>query len=128
MKEQLITFETAILAKKKKFPMIYSTPNRVYDYGQVKTNAFSNYSAYDHGDRFYPAPTQSLLQKWLREIHMIRVYPTHGANGTFNYEIYLWDNPNDIGKWSRVGNISSVNSYEEALERGLQEALKMITL
>ena len=71
-------------------------------------------------------PTQSELQTWLRDIHNIRVYAIHGCTGTFNFEIYIWDKPNNIGKWTRIGNISSFERFEEALEQGLIEALKLI--
>ena len=70
--------------------------------------------------------SQSLLQKWLRE--------------KYNQHIYLF--PLDNGKWGFENNSISINldhifinymyegkeynSYEEALEVGLQEALNFI--
>lgn len=56
-----------------------------------------------------------LLQKWLREVHKINVYCI----------------PSDFEEGAWYNNIASHNpvfigTYEEALEIGLQEALKLI--
>ena len=126
MEEQLVSFETAKLAKEKGFNEqcleCYTDKETVYQ-NNNENILFTNTQLLTN---FYSAPTQSLLQKWLREVHMIRVYPTHSTSGSFNFEIYIWDKPNNTGKWSRIGNISSSKTYEEALEKGLFQALKLI--
>lgn len=72
-------------------------------------------------------PPQSIAQKWLRETKNIHICIYNCACG-YGYEISKADNgthitssvyegPNDGGKW---------DVYEEALEAGLQEALKLI--
>lgn len=68
-------------------------------------------------------PTQSLLQKWLREIHGINVYVAYceysiKSENTWSFTL---DNPTKLQNWQE-----SFNSYEEALGKGLQEALKLI--
>ena len=76
---------------------------------------------------FYSCPTQSVAQKWLRETKNIHICVYNCACG-YGYEISKADNgthitssvyegPNDGGKW---------DVYEDALEAGLQEALKLI--
>jgi len=89
MKEELVIFETAKLAKEKGFE---------------------------------PLPTQSILQKWLREEHNLEVnaygvrytgdisvtYYTYSVNGVTQLRAYKCD------------------TYENALEAGLLEALKSI--
>ena len=128
MKEQLISFETAKLAKDKGFnedtELFF---NSFYPKGTYNINGFTNYDEVtDKRDNFTSLPTQSLLQKWLREKH--------------NKHIYLF--PLDNGKWGFENNSISINldhifinymyegkeynSYEEALEVGLQEALNFI--
>lgn len=103
MKEQLISFETAKLANKKEF--IECTENR-YN----KKGTFNYSKAYS-----ISAPTQSLLQKWLRETH--------------NIVVLVWYNP-ELQEWeshiSEKYYESKFETYEEALEKGLQEALKLI--
>ena len=150
MEEQLVSFETAKLAKEKGFSVgtngclvHYKTENKHHEDGTSgpfgwKKNEMTFDKSYivngraDLGDLSnssydcYELPTQSLLQKWLREVHMVRVYLIHSISGNFNFEIYIWDKPNTIGKWSRIGNISSSKTYEEALEKGLFQALKLI--
>lgn len=72
-------------------------------------------------------PPQSVAQKWLRETKNIHICVYNCACG-YGYEISKADNgthitssvyegTNDGGEW---------DTYEEALETGLQEALKLI--
>ena len=76
---------------------------------------------------FYSCPTQSVAQKWLRETKNIHICVYNCACG-YGYEISKADNgthitssvyegTNDGGKW---------DTYEETLEAGLQETLKLI--
>ena len=132
MTEQLISFETAKLAKEKGFKI----PTRVMYKGNEKSYGHNNEWGIDEqrldgkfpytNQQWYSIPTQSFLQKWLREKH--------------NKHIYLF--PLDNGKWGFENNSISINldhifinymyegkeynSYEEALEVGLQEALKLV--
>lgn len=68
MKDELVTFETAKLAKEKGFPQ-NNTP-LMYDEGVLTRVSFplGSYPE-DFKDRYYYAPTQSSLQKWLMEEH-----------------------------------------------------------
>ena len=111
MKEQLISFETAKLAKEKGF--------------EVKCSTYKIHLPYSKENPCY-IPTQSLLQKWLREEHNLHISVDNN-----NYEIKnMWCY--DIHKlpygllrlWKR--GEKTYSSYEEALEKGLQEALKLI--
>ena len=93
MKEQLITFETAKLAKEKGFEFHHAWI------------------------------TQSLLQKWLREQHNLEVISMHADD-------FVWWKVK-VRRLSKVGaelikTEMEFNTYEEALEKGLQEALKLI--
>jgi hypothetical protein len=116
MEEQLIKFDTAKLAKEKGF--------------DCKSNFYNWYGSDKILNQMYDleniilAPTQSLLQKWLREKHKILVEATHFTAEYFTYNLYKRDNIIYILKLGGLDNIC--NTYEEALEKGLQEALKLI--
>ena len=120
MQEQLITFETAKLAKEKGFNEICKTA-----YGRNADSLYYGNCTHKNSENiFLSAPTQNLLQKWLREVHNIYV------EISFNQK---YENP-------RFGYIVRTKStcfhtrdfpyktYEEALEIGLQESLKLIEI
>ena len=120
MTNKLVSLETAKLAKKLGFDEICS-----YGYNQV-TDGLINMNNLNSEDILTSAPTQSLLQKWLRETHKIRVFVEQSVQGIFKYTIHKWNYDNSVGKWQRISHPNSYNTYEEALEAGLQEALKLI--
>jgi hypothetical protein len=115
MKDQLITFKTAKLAKEKGFNLICIDG---CEYNYTEDGILLGHEDGGHRQYIpYMAPTQSLLQKWLREIHEIDVYCIPS-----DFETGIWYN-----------NIASHNpvftgSYEEVLEKGLFEALKLIKI
>ena len=135
MKDQLIVFETAKLAKEKGFKN--KTPHKLRrDYynhlGEINgdvTEYIKAYVANKELERYntIDAPTQSLLQKWLREVHsiyisvdylIIEVIDSKGVR--FDWSIY---NKNEsIESKELIGLLT----YEEALEKGLVAALKLI--
>ena len=130
MEEQLISFETAKLAKEKGFNIdclhfycINSTCNyteKPYEYS-FKVNANRpNKNNFGYGGTT-SAPTQSLLQRWLREVHDIIVL-IHQYTETKTY-FYLINQEYDF---EYDNNKLNCKTYEEALEIGLQEALKLI--
>lgn len=123
MKDEIVKYETAVLAKEKGFniPVLYS-------YGLEGENTLSptdDNSLFDlntNGEHGYSAPTQSLLQKWLREVHGIYVF-------VYMDEI-LWDSFrfNVLMNDQMVYDERTImfDTYEEALEAGLSEGLKLI--
>jgi len=134
MKEQLIEFETAKLAKEKGFGSVLLYP-KCYDNGKLKKRpSFSSGSPTDYGDRFTAAPTQALLQKWLRDecnIHIVLMPDkdtiTNGGKMFFNVAIKLDAKDYEYAMILRGdGVIQNVKTYEQALEAGLIEGLKLI--
>lgn len=137
MKEQLITFETAKLAKKKGF-----------DIDGVKYIGSGEHIGKVGSDTscklYYLAPTQSLLQKWLRENHKIEIELLLDANYISEGEIcgcyrVIVTNKNNytIGKKVHGATINKdviyqqedigcTSNYEEALEEGLKAALNIV--
>jgi hypothetical protein len=137
MKEEIITFTTAKLAKEKRFitdvegmswiGTCYNKEGRLdddfFDENGKELNTYFKYLA----------PTQSLLQKWLREVHnlwvepSINTYPkTNNVAVSIHYfidkEITKTYNPYELE------NLTHSDTFEEALEKGLQEALTLIKI
>lgn len=125
MEEQRISFETATLAKDKGYDIVdYNhafNPNTGYELeGHVVTNLL--YAEPDLSKHLF-RPTQSLLQKWLREKHNIHVECCH--NDQIGYRVWTKTFPDKTSFVEKNENIF-FNAYEEALEQGLLEALKLI--
>jgi hypothetical protein len=136
MTEEIVKYETAKLARKKGFKILvddaYFMAN---DNGEI-TLGLSNYDEPIYGE--IKAPTQSLLQKWLREIHNIDVDVVRDSEVHYQDEtrwIVKTSNWNDIRvkdfsiaqlKFPNTSHHTDFKSYEEALERGLIEGLNFI--
>jgi hypothetical protein len=80
---------------------------------------YTNYLKKLLKDSFLVLPTQSLLQKWLREVHGIII------SVNYNHEIKKYCTEHE-GTYCYEFAYDWWQTYEEALERGLQEALLMI--
>ena len=122
MEEQSVSFETAVLANKKGF-LILSTAEYENNLKTIKNFKFDK------------LPKQGSVQKWLREVHNIEVLISRippeavladknkGKNILKNYNCYIWN----LNSNPRIANNGTfLDIYEEALEIGLQEALKLI--
>jgi len=135
MTEKLIEFETAKLAKEVGFNWF----TRNY-FGQINAEPFEthenslddyNSSRWDEkGGEWISLPTQSLLQKWLRDTHNIHItvdsYHCIGRTKPFGLSI---DYLHESGKWDDYVDYrddTDFETYEEALEKGLVEGLKLI--
>lgn len=139
MREQLVTFRTSNLAKEKGFDEYctegYNLKKELMTIdissdsilggksAQYKNSKLPKYSI-EANQRWHinncanvTAPTQSLLQKWLREVHNIHIQ-NHFLNKRYAVKIKY-----DVNKSI---NIYNKDSYEKALEEGLYQALKLI--
>ncbi len=156
MEENLITFETAVLAKEKGFDIL--THSYYFEDGEFKENSLIGTNGYygedyefnlaefnenwnnkwltkKSGDRCFgctkdrgyfetfSAPTQSLLQKYLREVHKIDVEaPLVYKLNTREYLVRIYKNNTEI----ILSTFHYYKTYEEGLEEGLKQALKLI--
>lgn len=124
MKEQLIRVETAILAHKSGF-FEWINSNVVMHLKKNENSPLHNYPE----PPYHLCVTQSLLQKWLREEKNIHVPVDFNHNDElgFIYTVHRdYEELVDI-IFSRINNPPiRYKTYEEALEAGLQEALKLI--
>lgn len=135
MKEKIITFKTAKLAKEAGFKA--ETHHYYIHYDDTPGNRglcpnlvgkcylINNPEILDVGEHSFnfltfQAPTQSLLQKWLREKENIHICIDVNPHNRTKWELKLFkiDTHKSIGYSS-----ASYKSYENALEKGLQFAL-----
>ena len=128
VKEYYILPETAELARDKGFDVICKcgyTPNHVF-YEEVTSKNSHNI--------ILSAPTQTILQSWIRVMHNIEVIPQFSIikNFQYVYNYYILNKKDGSEYWSSQKNNSnevfSYKTYEEALEEGLYVALKLIEI
>ena len=142
MEDEIVSLETAMLLKEKGFnepcPYYYEGDELyklAYYHGDgagfVRNNSPINDMMYCE-EMQCTAPTQSLAQKWLREIHHI----TFNANPNYNngeivYVVTIKDISNknyiDFNVMMNTSNKAiMLSTYEEAIEEGLKYCLKSI--
>lgn len=73
---------------------------------------------------FYSCPMQSIAQKWLRETKYLHIEISYMYENYWIYDILTIPNHDLVGLSDRP--IIHYKSYEEALEAGLVECLKLI--
>lgn len=123
--EEIVTFEVAKLAKEKGFDV--PTAEFYNDDGNIGCypRAF-NHNEFPDGD--YAAPTQSLLQRWLREEKGVTICVDIFDDGWF-FDISIFCKQ-DTGVYEvdipyKSSNVSPVyDTYELALEEALKYTLE----
>ena len=123
MEEQIVSFETAEKLGKigfingSRYYYDVDTQQLIYNDGAIYINGLHDF--------FIEAPTQSLAQKWLREVHNIVITCASMYENEKNENIIYWfwiqGSPNED-----ENDELSFKTYEEALEAGLQDGLKLI--
>lgn len=123
MTEELVTLETAKLLKEKGF--------NEYCKNVIDIDNILSETLYRTNDNLpkqcFSLPTQSIAQKWLRETKNLHIEIYRSAVG-YGYAIVKADN----GTWQEDDDSKGTNdgglwdTYEEALEAGLVECLKLI--
>lgn len=108
MTEELVTLETAKMLIEKGF----NECRNVVD--------ISNMSNDDLPKRCFLQPTQSIAQKWLRDNHSVHTAVDVNGSGLWYCRIY------DTKDYEFLFETKNYVTYEEALEAGIFEALKLI--
>ena len=122
MKDELVNFKIAKLAEDKGFDVFCEN---IYDIQEQS-------SKYPFGtileDCYYKRPTQSLLQRWLREKYNIQIEIYYGLNGYLVKAYKTVEEAINLELKIIAGEVKKYETYEEALEDGLMEALTKIEL
>lgn len=131
MEECNVQYETAMEAKRKGFDI--ETVDVYADYKKEKNSLSSHHHAYMNNATIKCwAPTQSLLQKWLREEHNIDIIINCGDsmiyghnNRSYYYTVIINNYYGNSGIERRIdeSNVGYETSYENALERAIAFAL-----
>ena len=127
MTEELVTLETAELLKEKGFNEFCK--DIINDNGKLMETVYRTNN--DLPKSFYSCPTQSIAQKWLREIRGVYVYVEPVIGKRWKLSFCDFNVPTEESDWMEneinKGNGYKVYvTYEEALEAGIQEALMLI--
>ncbi|WP_281960789.1 hypothetical protein [Bacteroides clarus] len=78
----------------------------------------------EKGFNEYHYPIQSIAAKWLREAKGLHIEISYSCNKYWYYDILTIPKHDFVGLANRP--FVKYNTYEEALEAGIQEALKLI--
>ena len=130
MKEQLISFELAKLAKQKGFnePTVFHYTESINPLLEVGIAFLKEDTYLPNVKNSWDAPTQSLLQKWLREKHNIFVgvdfdKREDGKPGWAYYANWQFMDKRPGGWYDEN---AQHDNYEDSMEIGLTEGLKLI--
>jgi len=131
MKEQLIAFETAKLAKEKGFNehcrKLYIDSKLTSSINIYPFEFINNEEIDEHEINGCSVPTQSLLQKWLREEHNIEIsiYPyTSVQLPVYQHGVRIYLNTNHM--YADRYSAFNFKTYEDALEDALKKSLELI--
>lgn len=132
MKDELITFETAKLAKEKGFNE--KCKFRFFEgKGELEEQVTSDRKSFrvmevslthfrEMEIHYTLRPTQSLLSRWLREVHKIHISPMFIGPDTNKYQYRIdIENSGNTGEYSKW-----FTNFEECFEDGLMFGLKLI--
>lgn len=129
MEEPLVSFDVASLLKEKGFD--WKTFNYFNSERDLVTPDEYEVEFYPHNpinhnlqDYNWSRPSQSLAQKWLREVHGILLFVLPNYEGKWGYGILMKNKYHTQSNRFELDEI--IGSYEEALEVGLSNALTLI--
>lgn len=131
MKEHIVNFQTAKLAKENNFWMCpnmeYYEKNGELSHCQIYSTIWHSMNSKKYNFGEYIAPTQSLLQKWFRDEHNIVITiefikcPSNSFRGTIT-----WMDRDDLFNNEKIYTNCCSKLYEECLENILVEAFRYI--
>ena len=127
MTEEFVTLETAKLLKEKGFDEPCSISVNIEDGRKYMSNRTNS----EMPKKVCTQPTQSIAQKWLREIKGVYVWVEPVIGKRWKVSFCDFNVPTEDSDWMEneinKGNGYPVyDTYEKALEAGILEALKLI--
>ena len=124
IEEQFVSFDTARMLKEAGFDVPCTSQ---YTEGKCIWNVGYPYN-FNQDEFGYSRPTQALAARWLREVHRIVVdvayIPPHVGRDVWQYFVGGMDDMVWAGDYESSDR--KYETYEEAMEVGLQEAIKLI--
>ena len=121
IEEQFVSFETAKLLKEAGFDVPCTSQYTDNGFGWDNLSRVN----YNSCESLFSRPTQALAVRWLREVHGIHIFSNYFfEDGTWFYVIVDLKESDEVR--AIHPDIRSYQSSEEALEAGLQEAIKLI--
>lgn len=124
IEEQFVSFDTARMLKEAGFDVPCTSQ---YTEGKCIWNVGYPYN-FNQDEFGYSRPTQALTARWLREVHRIVVdvayIPPHVGRDVWQYFVGGMDDMVWLGDYEPSDR--KYETYEEAMEVGLQEAIKLI--
>lgn len=121
--DELITYEVAKLAKEKGFN---ERTRRYYEANCVNPKAIEHCTGANCFNK-YPkavsAPTQSSLQRWLRDNRFVEVEVRHWPETNKYPHHYGWEGKDNLGDLMSYSS-KMFDTYEQALEDALKYALE----
>lgn len=122
IKEQYISLDTARMLKDASFNVPcrrhYTKSGSTWETAVPETNDESR------DFTWFPCPTQALAARWLREVYGIMIVSFFDDYMSKWY--YVIDGVKKQSVIKCVQSASDYDNYEEAIEEGLQEALRLI--
>ena len=124
IEESYVSFETAKLLKGAGFDVPctsqYTEGECIWD-----TDYLNNFNQDEFG---YSRPTLALAARWLREVHRIVVDATFipPLFDGVNWQYFIGNMDDMVWEGDFAPSERKYATYEEALEAGLQEAVKLI--
>ena len=128
IEESYVSFDTARMLKEAGFDVPCNSYYELEDGEAVRKDCIRPYDHNGFGDTICSRPTLTLAARWLRDKHRLHVSVSI---------VGLFDGLRDITYWAfSIMNVNTAlfeyidgnryDSYEEALEAGLQKAIKLI--
>lgn len=114
--EYCVSIEVAKLLKEAGFDWEIKT---FYFMGQIGETMLGDAKNHNFSNQFISAPTLAVAQQWLREVKNVDVF-AYRNEPKDKFESIVSFNK----KWSTTG--MCINTYEEALETAIKNALEMI--
>lgn len=131
MQSVIVDFKTAKLAKEKVFIGYKSKVNYRISEECLINGLIEDYDDHNLTENYLSAPTQSILKKWLKEVHNIII--VIGLDQTsypkYCFNIYKYE---DFGNWEEIKNpdwglySSEEKALEDALVLGLQNVSETV--
>lgn len=124
MEDQIVSFETAKLAKEKGFDEFlptYYTHVKADPSVQIDDKWFRNSQFPETSYRLCSAPTQSLLQRWLRDKYKLHVFVMPYDDKELQQ--LLFENKLVDKDFNEFSSFNFTHTYEECLEEALQLSL-----